>query len=333
MFLRACGLLTRWFPFGIVLGCVWAWFQPEAWTWFRPWIEPGLGVIMLGMGLTLRFEDFVAVGRQPLRVGLGVLAQFTIMPLVGWGIAKVFGLEAGLAIGLILVACCPGGTASNVICYLAKANVPLSVLMTLVSTMVAIFATPWLTRWLAGAWLPVDAWALFRSMLVVVLLPLLSGVAVNSLLGRMKRPERVRVWIDGVGPLMSALVVILIVGCIVALKQAEIAKSAWVLFVSVFLLHGFGFGLGYVAGWLAGWPEPLRRTISIEVGMQNSGLGASLATTHFPHLALAPVPAAISAVYHCLIGSVLAAWWRRSGEAGGSLEGGESITGERFPQG
>lgn len=269
---------------------------------------------MLGMGLTLRFADFSAVARDPKNVALGVLAQFLIMPASGWLIARMFQLETGLAIGLILVACCPGGTASNVICYLAKANVPLSVLLTMCSTIVAIFATPLLTHWLAGAWLPVDATALFQSMLIVVMLPLTCGVAANTLLGKMKRPERIRSWVDAIGPLLSAAVIVLIVGCIVASKKAEIARAALPLFISVFLLHAFGFGAGYLFALASGCRESLRRTISIEVGMQNSGLGAALATRHFSQFALAPVPAAISAVYHCLIGSLLAAWWRSRSE-------------------
>lgn len=307
---RALAILAAAFPLWIVLGCVSAWFQPAAWTWFRPWIEPGLGVIMLGMGLTLRFADFAAVARTPRHIAVGVAAQFLIMPFAGWAIARAFQLETGLAIGLILVACCPGGTASNVICYLARANVPLSVLMTMCSTFAAIVATPALTRWLAGAWLPVDAWALFRSMLVVVLIPLVTGVAANTWLGKMRRPEPVRTWIDAIGPLLSVAVVVLIVSCIVALKKDSIAAAGASLFVSVLLLHVAGFFLGYLFAKAVGCREALRRTISIEVGMQNSGLGAALATKHFAHLALAPVPAAISAVYHCLLGSLLAAWWR-----------------------
>jgi BASS family bile acid:Na+ symporter len=310
--MKTAGLLTAWFPGWLLLGCGGAWLQPDAWIWFRSYIEIGLGVIMLGMGLTLRFADFVSVLREPKRIALGVFAQFAIMPMVGWSLAKLFHLEAGLALGLILVACCPGGTASNVICYLAKANVPLSVLLTLCSTLTAIVATPWLTRWLAGAWMPVDAAALFQSMLVVVLLPLVCGISINTLLERMKRPEKIRGWIDALGPLMSALVVVLIVSCIVAGKKAEIAAAAAPLFVSVFLLHAAGFLLGYLFARLLGCDESLRRTISIEVGMQNSGLGAALASRHFPSLALAPVPAAISAVFHSLIGSTLAAWWRRN---------------------
>ncbi len=315
---KVSGILTAGFPFWLILGCVCAWFQPGAWIWFRPWIELALGVVMLGMGLTLRFTDFASVLREPKRIALGVFAQFVIMPMVGWGLAKVFQLEAGLALGLILVACCPGGTASNVICFLAKANVPLSVLMTLCSTMTAVVATPWLTRWLAGAWMPVDAFALFKSMVIVVLMPLLFGITVNSLLEKLRNPAKLRAGIDALGPLVSALVVVAIVGCIVAGKRDDIAAAAGALFLSVFLLHGIGFLLGYLFAKFCGCEESLRRTISIEVGMQNSGLGAALATKHFSSVALAPVPAAISAVFHSLIGSCLAAWWRKKGGKIGS---------------
>ena len=311
---KISGILTAAFPFWLILGCAWAWFQPGAWIWFQPWITPALGIVMLGMGLTLRFSDFSSVLKDPKRIALGVFAQFAIMPLVGWGLAKAFNLETGLALGLILVACCPGGTVSNVICHLAKASVPLSVLMTMCSTITAVVVTPLLTSWLAGAWMPVDALGLFKSMVIVVLLPLIFGITVNTLLGRMKNPAKVRTRIDALGPLVSALVVVAIVGCIVAGKRDEIAAAAGWLFLSVFLLHAIGFLLGYLFAKLAGCSESLRRTISIEVGMQNSGLGAALATRHFPSLALAPVPAAISAVFHSLIGSILAAWWRRKSD-------------------
>jgi BASS family bile acid:Na+ symporter len=147
-------------------------------------------------------------------------------------------------------------------------------------------------------------------MLTVVLLPLTLGVFTNSLLNRLKKPERLRQWIDVIGPLLSVLVIVLVVSCVVALNIEQIMQAALPLFVSVFLLHFFGFLLGYFFAKAAGCKEALCRTISIEVGMQNSGLAAALASKHFAHLAIAPVPAAISAVYHCLIGSLLAAWWR-----------------------
>jgi len=317
IFLRIGMWAAAAFPLWVVLGCAWAWWRPEDWTWFKPWIAPGLGVIMLGMGLTLRWADFAAVAKRPKAVGIGVLAQFVIMPLTGWGIAALFGLERGLALGLILVACCPGGTASNVIAYLARANVALSVLMTMCSTLTAVLATPWLTKWLAGRYMPVDPWELFRSMVVIVLLPLVAGVIINSFVDRMREPQRVRRWIGAFGPLLSVLVIVLIVGCIVAMKKAEIAAAAGPLFLSVLVLHVVGFAVGYGAMKLLKQDEPMCRTVSIEVGMQNSGLGSALALEHFPSLVLAPVPAAISAAYHCLIGSLLAAWWgRRRQESG-----------------
>lgn len=306
-----CAGFAAAFPLWIVLGCLWAWWRPGDWTWFAPWIEPGLGLIMLGMGLTLRVADFAAVVRQPGTVGLGVAAQFVIMPASGWLVAKVFALEPELALGLILVSCCPGGTASNVICYLARANVALSVLMTMTSTFAAIGLTPVLTKLLAGKVLPVDAWALFQSMLMVVLLPLVAGIAVSSGLGKLRRPERVRQGVDAIGPVVSVAVIVLIVGCVVGLKKELIVQAGAGLFVAVFVLHALGFGVGYGVMWFFRRDVAMRRTVSIEVGMQNSGLGAALATKHFAEFALAPVPAAISAVYHSIIGSVLAAWWRR----------------------
>jgi BASS family bile acid:Na+ symporter len=305
------------FPLWVLLACVWAWYRPADWTWFQPHIETGLAVIMLGMGLTLQFSDFAAVLRRPRQVALGVAAQFLIMPLTAWAVARGFRLEPGLAIGLILVGCCPGGTASNVICYLSRANVPLSVLLTMSSTIIAVVATPLLTRWLAGAWLPVDAWGLFGSMVKVVVAPLAAGIVFNTLVGRLRRPGVVRGAVAAWGPLVSVAVIVLIVACIVGGKKAEISRSAAPLFFSVFLLHGFGFLLGYLFAWVTGGSEEIRRTVSIEVGMQNSGLGAALAARHFQHLALAPVPGAVSAVCHCLIGSLLAAWWKRRVGASG----------------
>ncbi|MEP4076857.1 bile acid:sodium symporter family protein [Haloferula sp.] len=310
--------MLRWitvgFPLWVVLGCLWAWFRPSDWAWVGPLIKPGLGVIMLGMGLTLRVQDFQSVLKQPGSVALGVLAQFTVMPLSGWAISRAFDLEPGLAIGLILVSCCPGGTASNVICYLARANVPLSVLMTMTSTFAAVVMTPLLTKWLAGSILRVDAWGLFLSMIQIVLLPLVAGIVVNTLLDRLKNPEPVRRWVGAIGPVLSVWIIVLIVAFIVGANREAISQVAGPLFVSVLLLHLVGFSLGYFLMKAAGKEEAFRRTVSIEVGMQNSGLGAALAKEHFAKYAVAPVPAAISAVYHCLIGSVLAAIWGRSGK-------------------
>jgi BASS family bile acid:Na+ symporter len=223
-----------------------------------------------------------------------------------------FGLPKELALGLILVGCCPGGTASNVICYLARANVALSVLLTMCSTFLAVAMTPLLTKWLAGQAMNVNAWDLFGSMIEIVLIPLLLGLVINHLVEKNRYRDAVREAVGSVGPMVSVVLIVLVVGSIVAGGKASIAQAGWTLFAAVFALHGIGFGLGYVVAKLCGCDVAQCRTVSVEVGMQNSGLGAALAKTHFAAMPLAPIPAAISAVFHCLIGSFLAWFWSRS---------------------
>ncbi|MFM2169993.1 MAG: hypothetical protein RI957_222 [Verrucomicrobiota bacterium] len=266
---------------------------------------------MLGMGLTLRFADFREVLRQPKWISIGVALQFLIMPLAGLVCSKVCGLNKELALGLILVGCCPGGTASNVICYLARANVALSVLLTMCSTFVAVFLTPLLTQCLAGQLMPVDAWGLFRSMIEVVLIPLVCGLLINSMIDRNACREKCHRCIAVLGPMLSVAVIVLVVASIVAGRKEEIAGAGPMLFLAVFGMHALGFLLGYLISLMLGGDRAQCRTVSVEVGMQNSGLGASLAKQHFAQLVMAPVPAAISAVFHSLIGSFLAWWWSR----------------------
>lgn len=296
-----------------ILGTVWAWFYPDHFTWFITGDFPGtdirlinlgLGVIMLGMGITLSVDDFKAVLQRPWVVGLGVFAQFLIMPLLGWSVATIFNLPPMLKLGVILVSCCPGGTASNVICYLARANVALSVLMTMCSTLAAILFTPLLTKAYASAILDVDAWAMFRSMLTIVLLPVVGGVLINQFFGHKLYA------VKKVSPIVSILVIVLIVGGIVGATKSNIIAYFGALLIAIFILHALGFLLGYGIGYITKLAEGDKRTLSIEVGMQNSGLGSALAKQHFT--LLAATPCAISAVYHCLIGSLLAAIWRVS---------------------
>lgn len=305
--------IAEWFPLWIVTGCLWAWRQPEAWVWFQPYITIGLAVIMLGMGLTLKLADFSEILRMPKIIAIGILVQFSIMPLSAYFWAKVLDLEASLAIGLILVGTCPGGTASNVITYLARGNVALSVLLTMCSTFAAVVLTPLLTQWLAGTYLPVDGWGLFRSMVQVVLMPLVAGLLINTALDRIQQHKRhaVRAIVNALGPIVSIAVIVLVVGSIVAGNKAAIGLMGAKLFYSVFLFHATGFALAYIVMEWLGYNKVDSRTVSIQVGMKNSGLGASLAKTHFASMAMAPVPAAISAVFHCLIGSALAGIWVR----------------------
>ncbi len=324
--------ITNLFALWTVLGTLWAWFVPGHFTWFvdgdnrvfgAKLISIGLGLIMFGMGITLSFDDFRRVLKVPLAVGVGVGCQFLVMPLLGYSLARLFELETGLAVGLILVSCCPGGTASNVVTYLARGNLAFSVLLTMCSTLLAIVLTPLLTGWLAGKYVEVDRWNLFLNMLAVVLVPVLAGVFLHRLFPGLVK--RLAPW----SPVLSVAIIVLIVGGIVGASKDLIREHFGVLMVAVFLLHGLAFVLGYGLAKLLRFPVIDRRTLSIEVGMQNSGLGSSLAKTDKfqaqfvtpAEAALAPVPCAISALYHCIIGSFLAARWRTR-KAGGRVEPG-----------
>jgi bile acid:Na+ symporter, BASS family len=297
-----------WFPAWVLGGALLALWKPELFTWFSgPWIVWGLAVVMLGMGITLNVSDFASVMRIPRTVGLGFVAQYSIMPLLGWSVAKLLALPPAFAVGLILVACCPGGTASNVVTYLARANVALSVIMTMCSTLAAVVMTPLLTGWLAGAYVPVDAWGIFLTTAQVVLAPILLGLLLHH------KAPRLTGFILPVGPIVSVLVISLIVASIIGQNAAAIFAHGPQLLLAVSLLHGGGFALGYAAARLGGYDRKIARTVSIEVGMQNSGLGAVLAKTRFAAEPLTAVPSALSSVCHSLLGSLLAGWWRLRG--------------------
>lgn len=305
MITRLVNLFWLW----TILGTVIAWLYPPAFTWFLGTfggvkiVSLGLGVIMIGMGITLTLGDFKEVIKMPKWVGLGVTAQFLIMPFIGWSVATAFQLPDQFKLGIILVSCCPGGTASNVVTYLARGNLALSVLMTMCSTLIAVVLTPLLTKGYASAILEVNASQMVISMVIIVLVPVLLGVLLNTFM------EAKLGTVRKMAPLISVIVIVLIVGAIVGKTRDLIAENALQLLPAVFIVHAFGFGLGYAWGWLFKMNEKERRTFSIEVGMQNSGLGAELARTHFTVVASAPC--AISAFYHCIIGSFLASIWRK----------------------
>ena len=301
--MRALIIFTNLFPVWVLLAGVLALVHPPLFTWFSgPYIVWGLAVIMLGMGVTLSVNDFKSVLKMPKAVAAGFFAQYTVMPFLGWLCAHLLNLPDQFAAGLILVACCPGGTASNVVTYLARGNVALSVLMTMCSTFAAIIMTPLLTRWLAGKFVPVDALALLLSTVQVVLLPLILGIVLHHY-----APKLVD-YILPAAPLVSVITIALICASIIGQSAKAIMESGARLIAAVFLLHAGGFALGYGAAKLFRFDKNVCRTISIEVGMQNSGLGAVLAREHFSILAAAPC--AISSVFHSVIGSMLAAVWR-----------------------
>ena len=296
---------TLLFPLWTLLGALLALLHPPLFIWFKgPLIALGLGVIMLGMGVGLTPADFVRVGRRPRAMLLGVLVQFLVMPALAAGIAAALHLPAPLAVGLILVGCCPGGTASNVVALIGRGDVALSVVMTTISTLAAVVLTPRLTQVLASQYVPVDGWALFLAVLQVVLLPVTVGVVLKrGLPGVAQR-------IEPVMPPLAVMAIVMIVSSIVGSQTAVLRQQGPVLILACLLLHGGGFLLGWLIPRLAGQSVQAQRTISIEVGMQNSGLAVVLARSGGFASPLTALPGAISAVIHCLIGSALAAFWR-----------------------
>ena len=302
-----------WFPLVVLAAAAIAIVVPQAFLPIGPWINTLLGVIMLGMGLTLQPVDFAVIGKKPKAFAVGVVAQYVIMPRAAIGLALAFQLPPELLVGVVLVGSAPGGTASNVMVYLAKGDTALSVAMTTASTLIAPVLTPLLVLWLAGSYLPVDAWALFQSIIFIVLIPVVVGVLLRMLLPKVV--QAILPWL----PLVSVLGITLVVLAVVAGSASTILSVGLLVALVVILHNGVGYGLGFLAAKAVGLDESARRAVAIEVGMQNSGLAAGLARTHFtPESAL---PAAIFSVWHNVSGSLLASYWsRRPPKAVGTAE-------------
>ena len=298
--------ITDYFFVWTVAAGLLALLHPPAFLWFRgTWIPISLGFIMLGMGITLTWDDFRRVATEPKGVTTGVALQYLVMPVLGWSLGYLFQLETSEAVGLILVACCPGGTASNVISFLARADLGLSVTMTALSTMASVLLTPMLSGALVGGRMDVDMLGLFRTTLIVVVFPVTAGLVMNHYFHTVSRR------LHPFAPPRAVVLIILIVGSILAASRDRLLSgSGGVRLVgAVVALHALGFSLGYVLARLMKSGILSARTISIEVGMQNSGLGVELARRNFADPVTA-LPGALSALCHCVLGSLLAARWR-----------------------
>lgn len=278
-------------------------WRPHLFTWIKPHIPLGLGVIMFGMGLTLDFEDFRDIVRKWRLVGLGVVLQFTVMPLAALVLARGLGLPAEAVVGLVVVGACPGGTASNVIAYLARANVPLSVTMTLASTALAPLLTPAIIYFVLGKEVAIDFAGMVESVFWIVVFPLIDGLILRRIFRR--RLEPVLHWF----PSVSITVIALLVACIVGLNRESLMAFPVLVFLAVALHNGLGLAAGYAAGRLLGHRESDCRTLAIEVGMQNSGLGVALAAKYFG--AASALPGALFSLWHNISGVFLASCWRR----------------------
>lgn len=304
---KVCKLISDYMGVLVLLSAIAALTFPETISRVKPTvINPLLGVIMFGMGLTLRAEDFRIVFSRPKDVIIGCLAQFTVMPLLAWLLARIFSLDEALTVGVMLVGCCPGGTASNVITYLAKGDLALSVGMTGVSTVLAPIATPLLVWLLAGQSVDVNVVGMLLSILWVVILPIVAGLVVKRLWPRLTAKATAFL------PALSTLAICAIVLIVISANAGKLMSGGLVIVLVVMLHNVCGLGIGYGIGRLLGLSTAKRRAISIEVGMQNSGLASSLATLHFAAYPMATIPGAVFSVWHNISGAIVARLFARS---------------------
>lgn len=297
----------------IILAYVVGYFHPEVFLWFSKgkWMTWALALVMLCMGLSLKLSDFADLFKQPKCVVLAAISQYTVMPLFGWLIATVLNLPPALAVGFIIVACCPGGMASNLIALIGRANLSLSVVSTAISTILGIFMTPFLTKLLAGGYVPVDVWGMLLNVAEMVLLPVSIGVFINW-----KFPKFVSS-LGQSGAVISTVCVTMVSGAGIAPAVAtaggreEILAFAGTMLLAATLLHGAGFGLGYALGRIFKYDKAISKSISCETGMQNGGLAVTLARNNFPaYMPMICLPSVFCSIMQSAIGGILASIWR-----------------------
>ncbi len=291
------------FPIWALLISALALFFPHWFVDLKSWIVPLLMAVMLGMGLTLRWQDFQQVWQNRLVVGLGIGLQFVIMPLAAWLLSMLFGLSLELTIGMMLVGATAGGTASNVMAYLAKGDVALSVSMTLVSTLLAVLLMPLLTWLYLGQMVEVPLLSMLLMLLKMIVAPLVLGMIINSLWhSRVKR-------VQSVFPVLSMAVILLIIAIVVALNANNLNSVLWTLVIAVILHNLIGLFCGYWLSRKLGYDSVIARTVAIEVAMQNSGLSVALALKYFS--AASALPGALFSIWHNLSGSLFASYWQK----------------------
>ena len=294
-------ILQDLFVLWVLVGATWGWFKPETAALGKIWIPEALSVVMLGMGLSLTYQDVLGLRRFGPTLILGITLQYLIMPLGAWFIAIVLGLPELLALGMILVGACPGGTASNVVTYLARGDVALSVGMTTLSTILSPILTPFWIWVLASTWLSIDPLPLLWTVGKIVLFPVVIGIILRCF-------WTPGLWLlEGFLPVFSMAVIAWLVGVIVGLNHDQL-NTAIIVFGAVIAHNVLGLGVGYWGSGIKKTTDQQQRTVAIEVGMQNSGLAVALAIAHFGPMAA--VPGAIFSIWHNLTGSLLASFWR-----------------------
>ena len=308
---KVCDFIAQWMGVLVLLVGAVALFLPESFIWIETkTINPMLGVIMFGMGLTLSPKDFKIVLSRPKDILIGCLAQFTIMPLLAWLLTLAFSLPKELALGVILVGCCPGGTASNVITYLAKGDLALSVGMTACSTLLAPIVTPLLVWLMAGTMVNVDTLGMLLSIVYVVIAPIIVGLLCQHFLPKLTKA------VTPYLPAFSSLAIAITVGIVVSHNADRLMLGGMIVILVVILHNLLGLSLGFTIGRLLRLEKPKCVALSIEVGMQNSGLASSLANMHFAAYPLATVPGAIFSVWHNISGALAARSFQRTTDNG-----------------
>lgn len=300
---RASAYLTKWTPAFVTAVAVFTYFFPDTFAWIKGNAQTSiLGFIMLTMGLTLSKEDFRILISRPIDMLIGVSAQYLLMPLIAWTISKTFNLPHPITVGLLLVGCCPGGVSSNIMSFLCKGDVAFSVGMTTVTTLLAPIMTPILMLHLAGENIDVDAIGMFKSILIVTILPIALGLGLNAAFNKSTSFNEIKKTLPGVAVIGLAC----IVGGVVSAHGQKIVTSGVIIFAAVLLHNTLGYILGYITGLLAKFSNSKCRTVSIEVGMQNAGLATVLSAKHFPAMPEAAIASAVSCVWHSISGALLA---------------------------
>lgn len=301
--------ITRLFPLWAALCSIYAYFQPDLFVPLKPYISEMLMLIMLSMGMTLKIDDFTRIFKRPLPIAAGIFLHYLIMPLAAWGIAKMLNMPAELQAGMVLVGCVASGTASNVMVFLSKGDVALSVTISALSTVVGIFATPILARMYIAATIDVPVAHMLKEIVLIVALPIALGITINYFI-----PQQVKRMIPWL-PLITMCIIIVVLSTVVSLSSNKITSETFIVIIGVMLHNGIGLLGGYWGGRLCGFDKSVCRTLALEVGMQNSGLAAVLGTKFFTPLAA--LPGAIFSLWHNISGSFLAGYW--SGKPTGTI--------------
>ena len=304
---KASHWVGKTFAIWAIVSAILGFIFPEFFASLAKYIVPILGIIMFGMGTTLKTDDFAEVIKRPKLVIIGLIAQFTLMPLIAYILTIIFKLDPLIALGVILVGCCPGGTSSNVITFLAKGDVALSVSITSLSTLLAPILTPILLKLFAGQLIEIELASMMWSITKIIILPISLGLIFHRIMG-----EKVHIATD-ILPLVSIVGISIIIAAVIAVSRDTLLTSGVLVFIVVMLHNSIGYALGYLIATISGFSEAQRRAIMVEVGMQNSGLGAALAATYFNPIA--GLPSALFSVWHSVSGALIANFFMHKDKA------------------